>query len=165
MATLKHVRLFPNSLRAGKVPISKTICSSPTGGARELGLKRGEPLERWPPGWFKFLSTCPINQEISSSITDCFILGIFLSKAGSILRRPCGIGTLQALPLPRYWDCGVPEKRSSPSLSSPHSPAGLHHQLTLWLLQRPSTAEKQLHCSVRGNSEGKKVGSERLFFF
>lgn len=49
MSALKHVRLFPNSLQSGKVPISKTICSSPTGGTRELGLKRGGPLERWPP--------------------------------------------------------------------------------------------------------------------
>lgn len=42
--TLKHVRVFPNSLGARKVPISKTICSSPTGGTRELSLKCGEPL-------------------------------------------------------------------------------------------------------------------------
>lgn len=72
---------------------------------------------------------------------------------GQVPHSPCQCLSIET--------AGSLRRGASPALGSPQS-AGLHHLLTLSLLQRPSTAEKQLHCAVWGNGEGRKVGRGRL---
>lgn len=119
--------MLPNSFGG---TTSKIVCSSPVDGTRELGLKCRTHLTLAASLQTQLLlGIWPINQEISTSITDYFILGISLSKAETILKCPCGT-TVRGCQSPRH--CLSIETVGSlrgtrPSLSSPHGPAGLHH--------------------------------------